>query len=321
MDHERFIRSFDGTEIFVSTSGEGRVPLVLCDGLGCDGFIWRHLKPYFEPRYRVVRWHYRGHGLSKIPENLDNLTVDAIREDLVAVFDGLEIDRAVVFGHSMGCQIILDFAVTHPSRVLGVVPICGSYGRPLETFHGNSLLSAAFPFMQEAAVRWPRTVDRIWRAAVTSELARGVARLLETNSRLVSQSDLGPYFQHLAGMDPRVFARVAIDANEHTVEERLSEVHAPTLIIAGDRDSFTPVWLSRRMHTLTPGSELMVVPGGTHVAPLEIPELLHLRVDRFLEERVLPTLGAGAKRAPATAPAASEPAPKPQAARRRRQGT
>lgn len=315
MDHERFIRSFDGTEIFVSTSGDGAVPLVLCDGLGCDGFIWRHLKPYFERRFRIVRWHYRGHGLSKIPASLDNLTVDAIRDDLVAVLDALAIDRAVVFGHSMGCQIILDFAAVHPSRVLGVVPICGSYGRPLETFHDNSLLSAAFPFMQEAAVRWPRTADRIWRATVTSELARAVARLLETNSRLVSHSDLGPYFQHLAGMDPRVFARVATSANEHTVEERLGELHAPVLIIAGERDGFTPVWLSRRMHTLIPASELMVVPGGTHVAPLEIPELLHLRVERFLEERVLPTLAGGS----APAPAAS--APKPQAARRRRQGT
>jgi len=319
MDHERFIRSFDGTEIFVSTSGDGAVPLVLCDGLGCDGFIWRHLKPYFEPRYRIVRWHYRGHGLSKIPANLDNLTVDAIRDDLVAVLDALAIDRAVVFGHSMGCQIILDFAATHPSRVLGVVPICGSYGRPLETFHDNSLLSAAFPFMQEAAVRWPRTADRIWRAAVTSELTRAVARLFETNSRLVRQSDLGPYFQHLAGMDPRVFARVATSANDHTVEERLGDVRAPVLIIAGERDGFTPVWLSRRMHTLTPGSELMVVPGGTHVAPLEIPELLHLRVERFLEERVLPTVGGGTQ--PAPAPASAAPAPKPQAARRRRQGT
>jgi pimeloyl-ACP methyl ester carboxylesterase len=133
----------------------------------------------------------------------------------------------------------------------------------------------------------------------------------------VRQSDLGPYFQHLAGMDPRVFARVATSANDHTVEERLGEVAAPTLIIAGERDTFTPVWLSRRMHTLTPGSELMVVPGGTHVAPLEIPELLHLRVERFLDERVMPTLGP----APSPAPPAAEPAPKPQVARRRRQGT
>ena len=40
------------------------------------------------------------------------------------------------------------------------------------------------------------------------------------------------------------------------------------------------------MHMLIPDAELLVVPGGTHVAPIEIPELINLRLERFLDQRV-----------------------------------
>jgi pimeloyl-ACP methyl ester carboxylesterase len=288
MDHERFVRAPDGTDLFVSTSGAGGPTVVLCDGLGCDGFIWRYLKPRLEADHLVVRWHYRGHGLSKIPADVSNMTVAAIREDLITVLDAVGVGQAVIVGHSMGCQVILDFAIVHPERVLAVIPVCGSYGRPLDTFHDNALLSTVFPFMAQAFSRWPSTADAVWKAAVTSELAFQYARHFEVNGAAVRRSDMGPYFQHLAGMDPRVFAHLATDANEHTVEDRLDRIGQPTLIVAGERDTFTPVWLSKRMQSLIPGAELEVVEDGTHVAPLEAPERVNERVVRFLEERVAP---------------------------------
>src|SRR5689334_3223329 len=101
MNRERFVRSFDGTELYVSEAGEG-LPLVLCDGLGCDGFIWKYFRPAFEGRYRVVRWHYRGHGLSKLPQDPKALDVESLRKDLLAVLDALALEKAVFVGHSMG---------------------------------------------------------------------------------------------------------------------------------------------------------------------------------------------------------------------------
>jgi len=56
----------------------------------------------------------------------------------------------------------------------------------------------------------------------------------------------------------------------------------PTLIVAGTDDTFTPYWLSEEMHARIRGSELLTVPGGTHVAPIEHPELITLRLEKFL---------------------------------------
>ncbi len=305
MQRERFVRSFDDTELFVSTSGEG-VPLVLCDGLGCDGFIWRHLVPAFEGRYRIVRWHYRGHGLSKPPVRDEELHIEALRKDLLAVLDALEIDRAVVMGHSLGCQVVLEFGLEHADRTLGVVPMCGSYGRPLDTFHDNKLLATTFPLLRDTILRYPDKAQRIWRRLVGSELAYQIAVNLEVNGKLVRRGDFWPYFQHLSAMDPGIFVRLLDGASSHTLEERLPDLEPPVLVIAGERDSFTPVWLSERMSELIPDCELLVVPGGTHVAPIEIPELVHLRLERFLSG---PVKQRAQGDAPVTAPAETRSAP------------
>jgi len=286
MTRERFLRSSDGTSLFVtSTDGEG-VPLVLCDGLGCDGFIWKKLVPAFVGRHPMIHMHYRGHGKSGIPADLESLTVPNLVRDLAHVLDVLGAGPVVLLGHSMGCQVVLDFALTHRERVAGIIPICGSAGRPLETFHNSALLATVMPHLRQMADRWPSLAQTAWAVALRSELSYQYASHVEVNGALVSRADFWPYFEHLLSMDVRVFTAMATHANAHSVEDRLRNIACPTLIVAGERDAFTPFWVSQQVRQTIPDAELLVVPGGTHIAPLEIPELVHLRVARFLAERV-----------------------------------
>jgi pimeloyl-ACP methyl ester carboxylesterase len=77
-------------------------------------------------------------------------------------------------------------------------------------------------------------------------------------------------------------------AGEHDARELLPEVECPVLVVAGERDSFTPAYLAEEMAASMPHAELLVVQNGTHVAPLEYRELVHLRIDKFLRDRALP---------------------------------
>lgn len=287
MTQEAFITSPDGTAIFSEVSGSGPITLVLCDGLGCAGFIWKHLQPAFEDRCRMLHWHYRGHGLSGTPPEPDALGINALVADLKAVLDAHDVERAVLSGHSMGVQLILEFAWRYPDRVLGLLPMCGSYGRPLDTFHNTSVLGALFPYVREAVMNRPDRAQWLWSKTLGSELAYQFALRTEVNRSVIRRADFLPYLKHMGAMDFGVFVRMLDQVKDHTVEEHLNEIQAPTLVVAGEHDSFTPAWLSRRMVRLMPEAELLVVPGGTHVAPLEIPELVHLRIQRFFDERVL----------------------------------
>jgi pimeloyl-ACP methyl ester carboxylesterase len=282
-----FLTVPDGASLYYQVQGEGEPGVVLCDGLGCDGFVWKYLAPYLAREHRLLRWHYRGHGRSSLPRERERIGMLYTCDDLCRVMDAAGLDKAVLFGHSMGVQVALEFHRRCPSRVLGLVLACGSYGTPLDTFHDADWLKQLFPLIRFTVERFPRHVAQLIRALVSTEVAMQVALAVELNRSLLSQSDLVPYFTHLANMDPVVFVRTLESAAHHSAWDHLPHVHVPTLVIAGEHDKFTPAWLSRRMAAHIPHAELLMVPEGSHVAPLEHQQLVESRVERFLREQGL----------------------------------
>ncbi|XXF81013.1 alpha/beta hydrolase [Myxococcaceae bacterium GXIMD 01537] len=280
------LRVPDGADLYFQVRGEGAPAMVLCDGLGCDGFAWKYLVPYLERRYRVLHWHYRGHGRSTCPQDRARIGMHHTCEDLLRVMDAVGLEHAVLFGHSMGVQVALEFHRRCSDRVRGLVLLCGSYGNPLDTFHDSPVLKLAFPLVRQLVERYPAHTALLTRSLLSTELAMQVALSVELNRALLARADLEPYFEHLARMDPVVFVRTLDSLAAHSALEHLPHVDVPTLVVGGEKDRFTPAWLSRKLAAHIPGAELMMVPLGSHTAPLEHPELLELRLERFLRERL-----------------------------------
>jgi pimeloyl-ACP methyl ester carboxylesterase len=281
-----YLTTPDGVRLYFQVEGEGEPAVALCDGIGCDGFAWKYLAPQLAAAHRVVRWHYRGHGLSGVPDDRERIGFQYTADDLGRVLDAAGVKKAIVFGHSMGVQVALEFHRRHPERVAGLVLICGSFGFPLDTFHDDTLLRRAFPYFRFLVELMPETASRVMRFLLKTEFAIQVALRFEANSELLRKDDLFPYFDHLANMDPVVFVQTLESLAEHTAWDHLPRVSVPTLVIGGERDHFTPLWLSRRMADAIPGAELMIVPDGTHTATLEQPELIRQRVERFVRGRI-----------------------------------
>ncbi|MCP3101639.1 alpha/beta hydrolase [Myxococcus sp. K15C18031901] len=284
--HQDTLRVPDGADLYYQVTGDGEPGMVLCDGLGCDGFAWKYLAPYLSRHHRVLRWHYRGHGRSGIPDDRARIGMLYTCDDLQRVMDAAGLDQAVLFGHSMGVQVALEFHRRHADRVRGLVLLCGSYGNPLDTFHDSTLLKRLFPTIRRVVERFPEQSAQLIHTALRTELAVQLAISLEMNRERIARNDLAPYFEHLARMDPVVFVRTLDSLAEHTAFDHLLHVDVPTLVVAGERDKFTPGWLSRKMAARIPDSELLLIPDGTHTAPLEAPGLVELRVERFLRERL-----------------------------------
>lgn len=123
------------------------------------------------------------------------------------------------------------------------------------------------------------------RPLLESPLAWTVAR----NFGLVDpyyckREDLLPYLRHLSGLDLRIFFRNVLMMNEHDAWEVLPNVRVPTLVIAAEKDAFTPVWLSRKMAGMIPGADYLVLADGSHAALIEQPETILHRMDRFFAE-------------------------------------
>jgi pimeloyl-ACP methyl ester carboxylesterase len=305
----------DGTRLAWSTAGAGSPAVLLTDGIGCAGYIWRRLAPALAKERRVLHWNYRGHGESDPPRDPERATVADCVSDLLAVLDAAGEERAVLAGHSMGVQVVLEAHRRAPGRVAGLVLLCGAPGRLLDTFHDTTVLRTVLPYARAAIERWPVAARSAFRALVTADVAIEYALAFEVNRALVRRDDLLPYFEDLARVDPGLFVRLLASAAEHDATGHLPEIRVPTLVVAGVRDSFTPMHLSVAMHEAITGSELLVLPGGTHVGPLEHPELVEERVRAFLAARAPasrpPRPSRAARPAAPARPARRPPAGKP----------
>jgi pimeloyl-ACP methyl ester carboxylesterase len=185
----------------------------------------------------------------------------------------------------MGCQVSLEAFRLRPQGVRGLVLLCGSFGNVTSTFHGLPLLDLILPRLLEVAEKMPEIVRAIW-TRLPPRLALKIAlRAGEIDPKRVRAEDFLPYLDHMTHVDFPMFLRMLRAAGEHTAGDLLARIDVPVLVVAGEKDTFTPAFLARAMAEALPKGELLLVPDGTHVAPIEQPELINARVQQFLRER------------------------------------
>jgi pimeloyl-ACP methyl ester carboxylesterase len=288
-DQQGFAHAEDGTRLFWGVRGTGRPgapAIVLCDGIGCDGFAWTYLQPHLAAQHRVVHWNYRGHGRSGFPVDRDRIDVVQIARDLRSVLDHLKIRDVVAIGHSMGTQVALELYRLEPERTRALVLLCGSYGRVTRTFHGSDMLEQVLPTLIEQARKHRGLARAIWQR-VPPGLAFRIARMSkEVDALAIREEDFRHYMEHVAAMDPDLFLEMLQKAGEHTAEDLLPNVEVPVLVIAAERDSFTPCALAEAMAKAIPGAEHRLLVNGTHAAPVEQPGRIVEWIDAFLAQRV-----------------------------------
>lgn len=287
---EGFAVAADGTRIWWHAAGQGSPAVILNDGISCTGYIWRRLFPALAERRRVIHWNYRGHGRSAVPRDAERVSIVDCAEDLCTVLDAAEERSAVVAGHSMGVQVCLEAHRRHPERVRALALMCGGPGRVLNHFHGRPLLALSFPYIERAVLFAPRLARACFHKMLATELAVQIGLRFELNRQLLPRADLERYLADAAEVDVEVFVRMLAQAAKHDASQHLPDVNVPTLVVAGEKDTWTPFSVSAHMRANIRGSDLLVLPAGTHTGPLEHPELVSLRFEKFLAERVDATL-------------------------------
>ena len=271
----------------IEDASRRRSTIVLCDGIGCDGYIWRELLPALSERF-VVHPHYRGHGRSSPPPDLSHVGVEDLADDLNAVLADAAVDDAVLVGHSMGIQVALETFRRQRKRVRGLVLLCGAAGQLLKSFKALESAEAILPTLQSLYASLPvvpAIVNRISKAILPTRFAYEVATRTEIRGDLVSFEAFMPYFVGMSRVDTQLFLAMLARVAEHTADPYLSTIDVPTLVVAGGRDGMTPAARSHAMVEAIAGAELLDVPDGSHSAPLERPDLINAAILDFLARR------------------------------------
>jgi pimeloyl-ACP methyl ester carboxylesterase len=278
------VRSFDDTDLAYHVVGEGPAVL-LANGLGGSWRAWTHQIAYLSGRYRFISWDYRGLYRSGPPADADALRVEDHVRDAEVIMEAEGVERAAIFGWSMGVQVALELFRVAPERVAALVLLNGVAGRPYESVADLRALQHVLPRGIRGLRMVAPLVEAVTRKVVEwPEVATWLKRVGLASAALDEE-----LFHELSGsfrdLDMDVYMHTLELLGEHDAFDVLPDIDVPTLVIAGDRDLMTPRRVAERMVRLIPAAELMLVPGGTHYVAVEYPELVNLRVEKFFRER------------------------------------
>lgn len=248
-------------DLDVSVDGEGN-PVVLVHGYTTTSNFWWHQVPDLAKYYRTVRFDLRGHGNSGKPPDIA-YDIAAFATDLRNVLDSLDIERAAIFGLSMGGAVVMQFAHDCPERVaaLGLISTTAhGLGKHVRSDHVLARIreiGAAEASMEVIAHSFSRSTDPAIVEWAKSEVIK----------------------------TPGYVAEPAIQAlDDFDIRDGLGRFDFPTLIVVGSEDQITPLEYSRFLHKAIAHSELHVVPRAAHFPMLETPFVFNKIALDFLED-------------------------------------
>lgn len=239
-------------------------PLILIHGLADDHRAWRRTLPDLVLRRRVVLYDLRGHGETSL--GLPDCTLRQLGADLVALMDGLRIQRADVAGFSLGGTIAMRAAMDSPERVRNLVLVATS----------SRVGKTAADWYRERVAMVERADPRL-RATLDDDTADVYAQSPE-------ELDEGLLIRRQSTSDPRGYgnACAAMAAlNAAPLDPELTRIAAPTLIVASDHDQHCPPKAAQIIAAGIAGSRLEIVEGAGHPIPVERPTELARLINGF----------------------------------------
>ena len=274
----------DGTHLYYEVFGSGKT-LLLCNGLLCQRSHWRHQVAYFAAKYQVVTFDYRGHNCSQFPQNDRHLTLEWCARDALSVLQSLQVDAAVLLGHSMGVPVAAKAALLSPAKVKAGVFICGTVTNPFESMFYSNRMNAVYRISDRIFDIAPGVITAFWKTLTRrGRLSYFLTSQLGFNPNLVEEKDVWLYLDGVNANRLETFYQLLKDYTRDEPIDWLEQVRCPVLLIAGEDDLVTPIHLLENMAKRLPDSSMEKIPGGSHNAHADLPAVVNRRIDRFLQE-------------------------------------
>ncbi|MYZ43890.1 3-oxoadipate enol-lactonase [Schauerella aestuarii] len=222
------------TRLYYVIDGPESAPVVvLSNSLGTSADMWARQIPALTQHFRVLRYDTRGHGASSVPEG--EYTFDQLSGDVVELLNTLDIPRAHFCGLSMGGTTGLALALAHPDRV-GKLVLCNT-GARLGT---------------EAS--WQTRIDTVRQTGLNNMAAGIVDRWLTPAFRTREPGLTQVLIDILRRTNDTGYIGNCAALRDADLRAQMSEIVAPTLVIAGTHDVAATPAEGQAIHQAIAGS-------------------------------------------------------------------
>jgi pimeloyl-ACP methyl ester carboxylesterase len=263
-----------GPPLFHVRRGRGDPPLAFVHGFAGGHADWQPQLDALAATHAVVACDLRGHGAS--PGDPVDCSIETYADDVGALLEALDLDAAILVGHSMGCRVVLQ--ASRSARVGGLVLIDGS----------------------RIGMGEPETAGRVMREQIRATGYGAFARRL-FEEMFIASSDprlkaaiVERALELPAAVGSALYPRlIAWDAAN--MERALAEVRVPLLVIQSTyvnaqriRIALAPgestPWLDL-VRRQAPAARIEIVPGVGHFPQLEDPDTVNRLIGEFAQQR------------------------------------
>jgi len=262
-----------GIRLFYERQGDGNPPLVFVHGYACSHDDWQPQVDFFRTRQCVVTCDLRGHSASdRDPAHCDIETYGA---DISALLSALELQPAILIGHSMGCRVVLQASLDAPQRVAGLILVEGSRGGM-----GDPQVAERTTRQMIQADGYTTMMRRLFNDMFLEGSDPALKAHIVTRALALSEEIGAHLFPRIMGWDAR------------HLDTALSRVAVPVLILQSTyinlervrvplHPGATTPWLDLIQHHV-PTAHMEIVSGVGHFPMLEAPEAVNQSMAAFV---------------------------------------
>ena len=257
-------------EIYYEVHGEG-APFLFCSVTGLDHQAWKfHQVAEFSCDHKIILFDYRGTGKSS--KTIQKYSIKMFTADAAALLDHLNVEQAIVCGHSMGGVVAQLLALDYPRKVKKLILASSGSSHPGASGIPLAMCRDMVRLGFERYIR-EHTIETGW----TKEFVANNPALIEKFLQ-VRMSGIAPLENYLYF----VLAR-----QEHDHTERLKEIRVPTLVLVGDDEKHgatdTTHWhAAHELAKEIPNAKLVVLPGEGHHYLATHPGAAHRAIRKFI---------------------------------------
>lgn len=261
----------DRVKLYYEDSGSG-IPIIFVHEFAGDYRSWETQVRYFSRGYRCITYNARGYPPSDVPAEAERYSQDRARDDIRALLDALNIDKAHIVGLSMGGFAALHFGFTYPQRARSLVVAGCGYG--------------AAPNQRQQFAEEAEAAARRFEEANMAKAAEAYA-LGPTRVQFQNKDPRGwkEFVDQLAGHSSQGSACTLRGVQKRRPSlfdliEKMKTITAPTLVMTGDEDwpCLEPGLLMKRT---IPTAALVVMPNAGHAINLEEPAAFNQHLTDF----------------------------------------
>ncbi len=257
------IKAHDGTRLYYEETGAGSAVIFVHEYAG-DFRTWEPQLRYFARSHRCITFSQRGYPPSDVPDDVARYGQDIARDDILAVLDGLAIERAHIVGHSMGGYTALHLGIHAPHRCISVVAAGVGWGSLPDAERSKAMKALAAEtgkmFAEEGiASAAAKYADAPTRQAHKNKDPRGWAEF----ARMLSEHSAIGHSLTMFGVQLK---RPTLGE----MEAELKRFEPPLLVIVGDEDE-PCLEGSFFLKRAAPTAALLVIPRTGHNVTSEEP--------------------------------------------------